>query len=251
MLSLAVCAAAGVHAQEAQPIQVFACELKDGQTMDNVMSLAEAYRAAWPMMDVADEGSGAFLWTSFREGTPYDYIVGFINSSLVDLTNSLESYYGSGLGAGLDAQFQATGDCVSAVVFSEQIKNGNIGQTADDQPDAMVETFACTLNEGSDIDDVIAAEDYWRGRVEALNSPAVNQFEAYRWTHYRGGTGQSDFTWVGNYPDMATWAQGETDWLGSKEGQAADERIARVSTCVTGLWLGYWIVPPAVGPTAQ
>ena len=63
-------------------------------------------------------------------------------------------------------------------IRSEQIRNGTIGQTGDDQPDAVVETFACNINEGSDMEDVIAAEEYWRGRVDALNSPAVNQFEA-------------------------------------------------------------------------
>lgn len=250
-LALTICMIAGVQAQEGQPVQVFACELNEGKTVDNVMALADAYRTAWPMMNIADEGAGAFVWTSFREGTPYDYVVGFINSSLEDLTAGLDSYYGSGLGQGLDAQFLETGNCISGIVFSEQIRNGTIGQTGDDQPDAVVETFACNINEGSDMEDVIAAEEYWRGRVDALNSPAVNQFEAYRWTLYRGGTGESDFTWVGNYPDMATWARGETDWLASKEGQAADERIERVTTCVSGMWLGYWIVPPAAGPTAE
>lgn len=251
VVALTICACSGVQAQEGQPIQLFACELNEGKTIDNVMALADAYRAAWPMMNISDEGSGAFVWTSFREATPYDYIVGFINSSLEDMSDSLQSYYGSGLGEGLDAQFIETGDCVSGIVFSEQIRNGTIGQTGDDQADAFVGAFSCTINEGSDMDDVIAAEEYWRGRVDALNSPAVNQYEAYRWTNYRGGTGESDFTWVGNYPDMATWASGESDWLGSSEGQAADARIERVTTCGSSLWLGYWIVPPTAGPTAE
>lgn len=250
-LILGYCAATAVQAQESLPIQLFACELNEGKNMANVMALAESYRTAWPALNIQDEGSGAFVWTSFREGSPYDYIMGFINSSLTEMVSGLQSYYGSGLGAGLDAQFQETGDCISAIVFSEQIKDGTIGQTNDDQPDAVVETFSCNINDGSDMDDVMAAEEYWRGRVEDLDSAAINQFEAYRWTPYRGGTGQADFMWVGNYPDMDTWARGETDWMGSSQGQAADARIERVSTCTTGLWTGYWIIAPTSGPTAE
>ncbi|MDH3641236.1 MAG: hypothetical protein OES38_04025, partial [Gammaproteobacteria bacterium] len=108
-----------------------------------------------------------------------------------------------------------------------------------------------TINKGSDMDDIDDAVDYWRGQVEKLNSPAANQFEGYQWTPYRGGTGDIDFMFVGNYPDAATWAQGETDYMGSKEGQAADERLQKVSTCNSSMWTGYWIVPPAAGPTAE
>jgi hypothetical protein len=215
------------------------------------MALADAYRTAWPAFDSPDEGAGAFVWTSFREGSDYDYIIGFINTSMSDMVASLQNYYGSGLGVGLDAQFGALGECDSAIVFSEQIKDGTIGQTGDDQIDAVVETFACNFKDGSDMEDVEAAEEYWRGQLSDLNSAAVNKFEAYRWTPYRGGNGQVDFMWVGNYPDLATWAQGEEDYMGSKQGQAADERIQKVSTCVSGVWGGYWIVPPAVGPTAE
>lgn len=244
------CGAVPALAQDAQPVQVFACKLHEGKTMENVMALAEAYRSAWPALG-DDPSAGAFVWTGFREATPYDYVVGFINASLTDMVSGLENYYGSGLGAGLDAQFTETGDCISAIVFSEQIRNGEIGQTGDDQPDALVETFSCTLNEGFGMSDVVEAETFWRGKVAELDSAAVNQFEAYRWTPYRGGTGESDFTWVGNYPDIETWAQGEQDWLGSPQGQASDEYINNVTTCVSGLWFGYWIVPPTAGPTAE
>jgi len=243
--------AAFVHAQEAQPVQVFACKLNEGKNFGSVMDLAEAYRTAWGRMDNPDKNAGAFIWTPFRQGSDYDYIVGFINSSLSDMVAGLKNYYGSGLGAGLDAQFTATGDCISAIMFSEEIKDGTIGQTADDQPDAMVELFACTLNEGSDMDDVAAAEEFWRKQVADLNSDALNEYEVYRWTPYRGGTGQADFLWVGNYPDIDTWAAGEDAYMGSKQQVAADERFEKVTTCTSGLWNGFWIVPPAAGPTAQ
>lgn len=88
-------------------MQVFGCKLNPGKSMADVMAPAEAYRSKWSSMKIADKGAGAFVWTSFREGTPYDYIVGFLNTSLKDSVASLESYYGSGVGAGLDAQSAA------------------------------------------------------------------------------------------------------------------------------------------------
>jgi len=248
---LTICIPLASHAQEPAAVQLFACKLQPGKTMANVWALADAFNAGMAKLENTDEGAAAFLWTSFRGATPYDYIMGFVNSSLKDMVTGLSSYYSSGIGAALDAQFVATGDCISGIMFSEQIKNGVIGNTGDHELDAVVETFGCTINSGSDMDDINAASQYWLEQVKAINSEATNKYEAYLWTPYRGGTGEIDFMWVGNYPDYATWAQGETDYYASKQGQAAEERFAKVSTCGSALWNGYWITPPTGGPSAQ
>jgi hypothetical protein len=244
-------AASGAYAQDSQIVQAFACNLEDGKTNADVMALADAYRKAWPEMNQQDPMAGAFVWTSFREGSPYDYIVGFLNSDQKTMVAGLESYYASG-GAELDAQFAATGDCDATIMFTEQIRDGGgVPDVAGDGPDAVVETFSCKLNPGSDFGDIEAAEAYWRKQLTEIGSEGHKNFEAFRWTPYRGGTGQSDFFWVGNSPDLATWAQGEMDYLGSKQGQAAEARFAKSSTCVSGMWSGYWIVAPTAGPTAE
>lgn len=248
MLSLIAMFAAATQAS--QVVQAFACTLNDGKSIDNVWALTDAYIANWSKLDQSDEGAGAFLWTPFRGASDYDYIIGFTNSSLNDMVTGLASYYDSGVGAPLDAQFAETGDCISAIMMSDQIKNGTIGNTADRELDAVVELFACTIDKGSDMDDIEAAERYWRDQVADLGSEATNKFEAYRWVPYRGGTGQADFLWVGNYPDFATWAEGETVYQGSKQGKAADARLEKVSTCTSSMWMGYWVVPPPGGPTA-
>ena len=247
---LGICSAFSVQAQEQQVVQLFACTLQDGKTIDDVWSLVDNFRVGISSLENTDEGSGSFLWTSFRGATPYDYILGFTNSSLNDMVAGLDSYYSSGVGAPLDAQFAATGDCMSVISFSEQIRNGTIGNTGDRELDAVVELFACTINEGSDMGDIDDATEYWLEQVSDLDSEATNQYEAYIWTPYRGGTGQADFLWVGNYPDLATWAQGETDYNSSKQGQNAEARFAKVSTCNSSLWMGYWIIPPTGGPSA-
>ena len=64
------------------------------------------------------------------------------------------------------------------------------------------------------------------------------------WTPYRGGPGTADFYWIGTYPDLATWVQGETDYVTSKEGAAADARFNDMSQCNSSLWAGYWVYAP-------
>ena len=126
---LTVCTAFSVQAQAQQALQLFACTLQDGKTIDDVWALADAFREGTTSLENTDEASTSFLWTPFRGASPYDYIMGFMNSNLIDMVGALSTYYSSGIGAGLDDQFGATGDCISAIMFSEQIKNGVIGNS--------------------------------------------------------------------------------------------------------------------------
>ncbi len=96
-----------------------------------------------------------------------------------------------------------------------------------------------------------SASDFLNKQIDAIGSAALSQYESYMWTPYRGGTGNWDFLWVGNHSNLSTWAQADTDYYGSKEGQAAEERFQKISTCTNSMWGGYWIVPPAEGPTAE
>ena len=249
---LSIFAASTAFAQESQVVQVFACKLRDGKTMANVTSLADSFREAWPAMNDKDPGAGAFVWTPFREGSPYDYVFGFINTDQKTMVAGLNGYYESGRGAGLDAQFVETGDCDSVIVFSEEIRTGGgIPDKQGNQPDAVVELFSCTINQGFGMADIRAANDFWRKQLAELGSAALSKYEAFLWTPHRGGTGRSDFLWVGNTPDLASWAQGDIDYLGSKQGQAADARFTKVSKCVSSMWAGSWIVAPKAGPTAE
>lgn len=251
---LSAIAIGGVHAEDAassQVIELFTCKLQPGKTMENVWGLMDGLRDVSNSMESDDESASVFLWTSFRGEAPYDYIVGLSHSGLNDMAAGLSRYYGSGVGASFDARFQSVGECNSYVAMSKQIRNGEIGNTGDRQLDAIVETFVCGLNEGSDMDDVDDAIEFWNAQIEKIGSPATSKYEAYLYTPFRGGSGQTDFMWVGLYPDLATWAQGDTDYYGSKAGQAADERLNSLGTCGSALWIGYWIVPPQGGPAAR
>ncbi len=248
---IGLCASSGAYAQDQQVLQVFACNFNDGKNLDNLAAWIEDFREFATSGENQDPGAGSFAWLPFRGAAPYDYILGFISSSLNDMATGVQGYYASPQGQALEAQANETADCISGIVMSEQLRNGVIGNTGDDQLDAVVELFSCTLNRGSDLDDVRSASDFLNKQIDAIGSAALSQYESYLWTPYRGGTGNWDFLWVGNHSNLSTWAQADTDYYGSKEGQAAEERFQKISTCTNSMWGGYWIVPPAEGPTAE
>ncbi len=240
-------AAAAVHAAPtpAQVVQIFGCTLNDGQTADNVWGAMDALSANAAITENSDPAFGLFLWIPYRGATPYDFAFGVLSSDLNTMAAGSTAYAASAGAAAFGARLGAMGDCVSAIMTSNQISEGknSIGMSADRTPDALVETFSCSINDGSDMDDVDDAVEFWQGQLGKVDSAALNDYQAYVWTAFRGGTG-ADFVWVGNSPDLGTWAKGESDWMNSSAGQAADERFAKVSTCTNQMWMGYWLVAP-------
>ncbi len=238
------------NAQEASGVlQLFACNLAPGKTYENVWSTLEMTRQNVDRSAPGyDPGFGIFIWTPFRQATGYDYIWGILNTELGVMAAGARNYVESGNAALMGPRYAALGSCDATVVFFDQLTQGEVGSGEDRVADAAVETFSCTLREGSDLDDVIEASAFWQKQVEKINSPALNRYRGSLLRLFRGGTGEADFGWVGNYPDWESFAQGFDDYIGSKEGQAADARFNAVSRCRSALWNGYWIIEPAELP---
>jgi hypothetical protein len=227
-----------------QVVQIFGCTLSEDQSQDDVWALADALAANAATLNNSDDASGMFLWIPYRGATPYDFAFGVLSGDLNSMAAGSAAYQASAGAAAIGARFQTLAGCDSAIMMSDQISEGKIGMTAGDRvPDAVVETFSCSINDGSDVDDWNGAVKFYQDQVAKINSAALNQYQAYQWTPFRGGTG-AEIVWVGNSPDLATWAQGETDYGNSAAGQAADDRFAKVSTCTNNLWTGYWLVTP-------
>jgi hypothetical protein len=246
--ALAVLAFAATTVQAAPPpgqvVQIFGCTLNEGQTADNVWGMMDALARNSAVTGNPDPAGGLFLWIPFRGATEYDFAFGVLSSDLNSMAAGSTAYAASAGAPEIAARIGAMGDCDSAIMMSDQISEGKIGMTAGDRiPDAVVETFSCDINDGSDMDDWDSAVKFYQAQVKKINSAGLNQYQAYQWTPFRGGTG-ADVVWVGNSPDLTTWAQGETDYANSAAGAAADERFADVSTCTNNLWMGYWLVVP-------
>ena len=251
-------AAGAVAQQSAAPqdqralVQLFGCSLQEGSSMDDIWNVVESWRGAVEQMELPqDPQFGAFLWTAFRTASPYDLIWGVVSSDLPSLGRAFSVYYGSEAGPNVEQEFLSHVDCESAIVFSEQVSQGRMGTVVDRQPDALVDTFVCRLNDNATQQDLRDAVAFWQQQVSAIGSDALDQYEAFLLTPYRGGSGDWDFAWVGNYPDYPTWGQGESDYYGSEQGQQAEQRFLEISRCESGLWNGYWALVPETVSQAQ
>ncbi len=248
--SLYACVALAAEAPPQSPppgyTQVFACTLRDGKTMDDLWATMESFATPEVVSTGAgDPGFSIFMWAPFRTAAPYDFVWGVNSSSLVQLGRGLSEYLAGPTTPAIEARFNDTAECIAGIVMSRQTRMGSIGNTADREVDAIVETLACSLNDNAAPDALDKAVAFWNTQVDKINSPSLKKYGAWLWSPYRGGTGDWDFMWVGAYPDLASWAQGDTDYYGSKEGQAAEARFASTGACPrTSLWFGYWIVAP-------
>lgn len=239
-----------VCAQEAPPspglVNVFACKLNDGKSLADVWSTLEALaRMNVPSKAGPDPAGNVFLWTPFRGGAPYDYVWGYGSTDLDTMGQDLVDYLAAPGSEAMEMKFAATGQCISMIATSKVLRAGTLGNSVDRNPDAVVETFACSYKDAAgvaDLDKVVAA---WQSEVEKMGSPALKTYAAWLWTPFRGGTGESDYIWVGAYPDVANWAQGDTAFYASKEGRAIDARFNAMGKCRSNLWAGYWIIAPS------
>ena len=225
-------------------VQVFGCHLQEGKTPDNVWGLMDALAAPGDGAAPADPAFGLFVWAPYRGATEYDFVFGVLNTDLESMAAGSTAYASSMKGRA-DNQIWANtvSGCDSAIMATTQLTDGSIGMTADRSVDAVVETFSCTINDGSDMDDVDGALRYWQAQLPKIDSTVLGDYEAYKWTPLRGGTG-SDFVFVGNAASLQAWATGTTDYGASSEGQAADERFYKHTSCTNQMWMGYWIVVP-------
>lgn len=240
-------AAGTTHAADspsAGVVQVFGCHLQDGKTPDNVWGLMDTLAAPSDGAGPTDAAFGLFVWAPYRGATEYDFVFGVLNSDLVMMAEGSSAYASSARGRA-DSQIWANtvSDCDSAIMTSTQLTDGAIGMTADRSVDAVVETFSCSINEGSNMGDVDDALTYWQSQLSKISSTALGDYEAYKWTPIRGGTG-ADFVFVGNSPTLQSWATSTSDYDSSSQGQAADERFFKHSSCTNQMWMGYWVVVP-------
>lgn len=228
---------------------VFGCTLRDGKTMDNVWSNLERLASMEiPSQAPPDSGFSIFLWTPVRSASDYDFVWGVNSSSVNAMAQGLTDYLAAPGAEAMGVRLGETADCVSGIVDSRQLRAGTLGNKADRVADALVEIFACTMNENATLEKRDQAIEFWQTEVENIPSSALKTFSAWLWTPFRGGTGEADWYWVGTYPDLKTWAQGSTDYYGSKGGQAADAKFNAVSACRADLWAGYWIIAPTSTP---
>ena len=234
------------YAAEAPPtgvVQAFTCSLNHGYSMLDVREALRDLAAGAEASDNPDPRFGLFVWLPLRGNVQSDFLFGVINSDLRSMAAGTSQFVKSPEGQDMTRRLQGIADCASGVMLSEQVADGNIGMTADMEPDAIIETFRCDIRNGSDMDDVRSAISYWKTQFEAIESKTLDDYDAYVWYPIRGGLG-NDFYWVGNSPNLEAWGNGLQDYMDSEQGKKAQARIDAHSKCESAIWTGYWMVVP-------
>jgi len=109
----------------------------------------------------------------------------------------------------------------------------------------IVESFSCNYLAGKDQRDLDKAVKFWQQSVDKINSPTLNSYFATVLQPIRSTT-DFDFFWLGANPNLNSWAKSSSDYVNSKEGQAADARFAKMSKCTSNM---YFSEPLHVGLT--
>lgn len=95
----------------------------------------------------------------------------------------------------------------------------------------VVQLNSCNLAEGKTGKDVDNAITFWQEQMATLGggdyfgailTPVISSLPA-------------DFIWLGATPNMNAWASGGAAYAASKEGQAANARLAKVGSCSASL----------------
>ncbi len=118
-----------------------------------------------------------------------------------------------------------------------------VGQVQAEETPPIVETFSCSLNSGSDASDVQSAVDYWKQQVKKIDNEALNQYAAWMVTPIRSPL-PYNFYWLGASPNLNTWADGGAAYAASSEGQAAQARFEKISTCTSQVWSSEQVMGP-------
>jgi len=93
------------------------------------------------------------------------------------------------------------------------------------------EIYTCSFNEGKDMDDLMAARDFYLKQMEkAGQDPAT----AFVWVPYKVAA-NFDFLWANNQGSMMEYAETTDEFNASPEGKAAMDRFNTVASCTSSL----------------
>ena len=93
------------------------------------------------------------------------------------------------------------------------------------------EVFACNFKKGKDMDDLMAARDFFVRQTAKMD---VGEQEHFVWTPYKVNT-PYDFLWFSNSPDLVSFGKDSDTFNNSPEGQAAQARFDQVADCTSAI----------------
>jgi hypothetical protein len=229
---LTIASFAAHAAETANVVEAFTCSYNDGKGPAELDAAIEFWNAQIDKIDNdALNGYNAGVLTPLRATLEGDFIwiggAGNLNvaaAALSATTNSEE-------GQATTARFAEVADCDSNQFFSTPVYVGT--PPGEDDGEAIVELYGCTLNDGKSLADAEVAEKHLSEVVSATKS-GINVF---RWTTFLANT-PYDLAYVAVHDNLEDFGSFNTRMQTSEDGQANDALFAAAMDCESGLFTG-------------
>jgi len=213
--------------------ELYACNFVAGKGMSDLDDARDFLVAQIALIGSADlNNMVSFLWTPYKARTEYDFLW-FNQYESIAAFGRAETALAARADA-VNAKFGAVVACDSSLSTREQIYDGGGGDFVTGNQ-ALLETYACTLNPGKNMDDVAAAVDHWHGVISGING--FENYDAYMATPYIANT-PVDLFYLGVHNNVTDFAAHTTAYLDSPGAAEADRRLAEVHDCESSLWWG-------------
>jgi len=221
------------HAAEtANVVEALTCSYNDGKGPADLDAAIEFWNAQIDKIDnKALNGYGAGVLTPLRATLEGDFIWIGGAGNLNVTAASLSAYTNSKEGQAATARFDGIADCDSNLFFSGPVYVGT--PPGEDDGEAIVELYGCTLNDGKSLADAEVAEKHLSEVVSATKS-GINVF---RWTTFLANT-PYDLAYVAVHDNLEDFGSFNTTMQTSEDGQANGALFAAAMDCESGLFAG-------------
>lgn len=221
------------HAAETpNVVEAFTCSYNDGKGPTDLDAAIEFWNTQIDKIDNdALNGYNAGVLTPLRATLEGDFIwiggSGNLNATAAALSASMNSKEGQAA----TARFAEVADCDSNLFFSTPVYTGTPPDEDDGQ--AIIELYGCTLNDGKSLADAEAAE---KGLSE-MASAAKAGINVFRWTPFLANT-PYDLAYIGVHDNLEDFGSFNTMSQTSEDGQANGALFAAAMDCESGLFTG-------------
>jgi hypothetical protein len=104
-------------------------------------------------------------------------------------------------------------------------------QAAEAPPSVVLESFACTYNDGQDMGDLLEARDYM---VKQAAKAEVSLAPSYVWSNFKGGPGL-DHIWFSVHQSLADFAAESEAFGSAPELEGVNARFGKVASCESNI----------------
>ena len=241
-LALSLALSFSLQAAETGPVvQVFSCDFKDGKGIPDLRAATEFFNEQLDALQAEADQPAPFMaavLTPFRANPGNDFYMIGRSPNLNAMAQGGYTYLTSEQGQAAQARFDEVGDCTSGILASEQLLDA-MPDPEEGDVNALVETYACTLNAGTTMADVQQAEANWIAAATAQGA----EIDVVRWTPMFANTPADMFYLVIN-DGLREWGNFRTTFTTSEAGSAADQGFQEITNCESGLMIGTMVRAP-------